>query len=109
MSIWKVWGFKNVSRTNSISFAHGRDNFVVNSGGKMTEENKDDWADDFIKHIVPLIGGIKKKLEQGEIEADIVCHGVCPKCKKPLAYVISSYNKHTRGNCVTKDCLRWME
>jgi len=75
----------------------------------MSDEKNDDWANDFIKTIVPLISKIKADYANGEIEADTVHHGVCPKCEKPLAYVISSYNKHTRGNCVTKDCLRWME
>jgi len=75
----------------------------------MSEETKDDWGDDFIKTIVPLISKIKADYDNGEIEADTVHHGTCPKCEKPLSYVISSHNRHTRGNCVTKDCLRWME
>jgi len=75
----------------------------------MSEENKDDWADDFIKTIVPLISKIKTDFKNGEIKADTVYKGVCPKCEKELEYAISSHNRHTRGVCITENCVNWIE
>ena len=76
-----------------------------------TEAEATAEAEETIKHleqidaVIPLIISLKATRGKSDWQ-DVIA---CPVCGKDLHVSCTSYNGHTRGACVTADCISWME
>ncbi len=54
--------------------------------------------------VLPLVEKLKKENKKGGSGVE-----ECPVCKKPISWQISGYNNHIHMNCITENCINFIE